>query len=860
MVLDLRKTVILSAIAMIALSLWQASGQLDIAAEMQRIEVVRSVSALRERLENALSSRLAVANSLSDVVAVDPEISQDDFRLYATAAMKRLPSVRSIQLAKDAVVSHVHPLIGNEAAIGHDLLQDPRRRAAVELAIQERSLILAGPVELRQGGTAVIGRVPVFVGEDDGRFWGMATVVIDLMPLLADTGLLDAQDELDLAIRGRDGKGAEGDVFFGDLSVVGDNPVIADILFNGGSWQLMARPVGGWSLIGDNTGVIRALTFQCGLLLAFLIAIFVFLRRVESEPGRLRRAVVDARRQLQAALDTISEGFAYYDANDRLVTFNKNYVKFYGASAPVIQEGARFEDVIRFGAEHGQYALDGRTVDEMVAERVSQHRNPQGTLLQQLGDGRWIQVSERRMPDGGIAGIRTDVTALKRVENELRETNETLEQKVRERVAELDAVAEELRAEVQSKTLLAAVVDAIPSGVTISDARNPDNPLIYCNPGFTDLTGYTMADIDGKNCRFLTGEGTDADARRRIRESVQAGEAVRLEILNYRKSGEAFWNDLSVFPVRDSDGAISNFVGVQMDATGRRAAADEQDRMERQLMEARKFEALGTLAGGIAHEINTPVQYLSDNLSFLKTSFEDLVPVLDACRAVVEAEGTEAREQAVSRLGQTLEDVDYEFLQEELPSAAAQSIEGAERIAQIVRAVREFSHPSERQEMEIDVNAAIETALTVTRNQWKYHAEVETVLSGANPVILGNAGEFNQVVVNLIVNAAQAIEDQRRPDLGTIVVSTRCGDGAVELEISDDGPGIPEEIRSKVFEPFFTTKEPGRGTGQGLAISDAIVRKHGGEMSVAPGAEAGTVFTLRFRAVGQERGGEKAGD
>lgn len=151
MVLDLRKTVILSAIAMIALSLWQASGQLDIAAEMQRIEAVRSASALRERLENALSSRLAVANSLSDVVAVDHEISQSGFRLYA-AAMKRLPSVRSIQLAKDAVVSHVHPLTGNEAAIGHDLLQDPRRRAAVEPAIRERSRILAGPVGLVLGG------------------------------------------------------------------------------------------------------------------------------------------------------------------------------------------------------------------------------------------------------------------------------------------------------------------------------------------------------------------------------------------------------------------------------------------------------------------------------------------------------------------------------------------------------------------------------------------------------------------------------------------------------------------------------------------------------------------------------------
>ncbi len=197
-------------------------------------------------------------------------------------------------------------------------------------------------------------------------------------------------------------------------------------------------------------------------------------------------------------------------------------------------------------------------------------------------------------------------------------------------------------------------------------------------------------------------------------------------------------------------------------------------------------------------------------------------------------------------LRERFEAIDFEFLSEEIPSAADQSAEGVERIAQIVRAVRDFSHPSERQETEVDLNAVIRTAVTVTRNQWKYHAEVVTELADEPPVILGNAGELNQVLVNLIVNAAQAIEDQERSAPGTILIASRCRGDLVELEVSDDGPGIPAAILSKIFEPFFTTKEPGRGTGQGLAISDAIVRKHGGEMTVRPGLEAGTMFVLRF--------------
>lgn len=857
---NLSPRVLASLLGLVAVAFfaWQVVEQMKLSDASHRVAVARDLGVVRARLEHALSGRLALVDGVAALIAVDPELTVDRFERYAAAATSRGARVRSLQLARGAVVTHVYPVDGNQAALGHDLLADPARRESVERTIRNKEFVLSGPVELRQGGTAVIGRLPIFLGEDPETFWGLATVVIDLDHLLDEAAAINREDKLEIALRGRDGTGGAGPLFHGSEALVSDNPVTDDVRFKGGYWQLLARPAGGWSAHLLGGFLPQAMGLQLGLLAALLCALFMLVRRAEAEPGRLRRSIREARSQLQMALDTITEGFACYDADDRLVLFNRRYREFYQDSAPVIVEGTRFADVIRYGAVRGQYPEADGDVEGFIERRIQQHRHPQGTILQQLRSGRWIQISERRTPDGGIAGIRTDVTELKRIEDELRNMNETLEERVRERVAELDRVAEELRAEVESNALLAAVVNAIPNGVTISDPRQPDNPLIYCNPSFTHITGYTLDDIRGRNCRFLTGRGSEPAVRRQLREGIAAAAPVHVEIMNYRKDGSEFWNDLSVFPVGNAEGEVTHFVGVQVDASERREAAGERENMQRRLMEAGKFEALGTLAGGIAHEINTPVQYLSDNLGFLKTAFAELGSVLELLRGAAASDDPSGQSEVLADIRRRLEEIDYEFLAEEIPSATEQSLEGVERIAQIVRAVRDFSHPSERQQTEVDLNAVVRTAVTVTRNQWKYHAEVVTDLSTDPPVIQGSPGELQQVLVNLIVNAAQAIEDQKRSTPGTIVITTRGHDRHAEIEVGDDGPGIPESIRSRIFEPFFTTKEPGRGTGQGLAISDSIVRSHGGEMVVRSAVGAGTTFTLRFDEKVPDKAVEKA--
>ncbi|MFQ5655009.1 MAG: sensor histidine kinase, partial [Planctomycetota bacterium] len=263
------------------------------------------------------------------------------------------------------------------------------------------------------------------------------------------------------------------------------------------------------------------------------------------------------------------------------------------------------------------------------------------------------------------------------------------------------------------------------------------------------------------------------------------------------------------------------------------------------------LESLGQLAAGVAHEINTPIQYVGDNLRFLSDTFTEVKDLLLECRRLLDAarEGEVPRELAV-RLRERLEEADIDYLAEEIPQAVDQTLEGVERVAKIVRSMKEFSHPGTGELTPTDVNKAILSTVTVSRNEWKYVAELETDLAEDLPQVHCIPGEFNQVLLNLIVNAAQAIEGlagRDSEDRGTIVISTHRCDDEVEIRVRDSGTGIPVEARSKIFDPFFTTKEVGRGTGQGLAIAHAaITKKHGGSIRFETELGKGTTFIVRL--------------
>jgi signal transduction histidine kinase/CheY-like chemotaxis protein len=275
----------------------------------------------------------------------------------------------------------------------------------------------------------------------------------------------------------------------------------------------------------------------------------------------------------------------------------------------------------------------------------------------------------------------------------------------------------------------------------------------------------------------------------------------------------------------------------------------ELRRLGRELAAAQKLESVGRLAAGVAHEINTPVQFVSDNVDFVRTSMTDVAAVINAYRNLKDATQTSQDVLTAVRIAEDAEKVaDLDYILENAPQALDSSIEGLGRIATIVRSMKEFAHPDESQKSLADLNQAIRSTLIVANSEYKYVADVDTHF-GELPPVPCYLGEINQVILNLLVNAAHAISDVVKDTgaRGKLTIRTRLDGDAVEISIGDTGTGIPEAAQSKIFEPFFTTKAVGKGTGQGLAIArSVIVNKHGGTLRFETELGKGTTFTIRL--------------
>jgi PAS domain S-box-containing protein len=499
----------------------------------------------------------------------------------------------------------------------------------------------------------------------------------------------------------------------------------------------------------------------------------------ETQIVQIRSRAERAEALLRDAVESISEGFVIYDAEDRLVMCNEAFRKLYPANADMIVPGVRFEDILRSGVARGQYADAYGHEEEWLAARLKRHVDPGGPFEAQLSNGRWLMISERKMADGGIAGLRIDITAMKAAQAAVRESEERLN-----RAQRLARIGSDTRDLVTGKRQWSDESYRIFGLDRTTFDPDVDDFIPYVHPDDRAAIFSSRALIDRGVCpepfeyRIQRPDGTQCQVRREF------------EL------------------VRDETGRAVILLGTLQDVTDLRASQARQKELERQLQHSQRLKALGTLAGGIAHDLNNT-----------------LVPILSLSKMVAARlpEGGEDRED--------LETITF----------------ASERARDLLQQILAFSRKQSAVMTPTDPASVVHKTVQMMRATAPGTVQIIERIEEL-PQIMADAGQLQQVIVNLVTNGIQAIG--KGGGQVTVGVATAApeiaGDigPAVALTVSDTGRGMDAATLERIFEPFYTTKRVGEGTGLGLSVAHGIVSEHGGRIDVASAPGKGTVFTV----------------
>lgn len=363
-----------------------------------------------------------------------------------------------------------------------------------------------------------------------------------------------------------------------------------------------------------------------------------------------------------------------------------------------------------------------------------------------------------------------------------------------------------------------------------------DRAVVFANSAAEAIFGYDPGELLGRDFATLAA-GVD------LRQHSPAP----IEVASRRQSGRDIILELSISDIAPLQ--QNNHLTVLIrDVTQRKT-------LEMQRAQKYKMESIGQLAAGVAHEINTPIQYIGDNIAFLQESYQKIELLLNAHENLLEeVRANRVLQSPIARIDELGDRLNLSYLKREVPQAIEQSLEGVEQVASIVAAMKDFSHPGSTELAPTNLNQLIESAIVISKNEWKYIADLRTGLDRGLPPVVCSPGELRQVLLNLIVNAVDAITEAIKPgssQKGLILIGTRWDGEMAEIRVSDSGAGIPENIRAKVFDLFFTTKEVGKGSGQGLALAySTIVKRHGGTIEFESEMGVGTTFILRLPIAG----------
>lgn len=522
-----------------------------------------------------------------------------------------------------------------------------------------------------------------------------------------------------------------------------------------------------------------------------------------------------AHAHIAAILDTLPAQVAVVDGTGRITHVNASWL--HAAADMSLPEPMRCLP----GADYLS-ALDAKTPDipsagdaaTLLREILAGRREGGSLEYEVMADGRrhfMLQLAPLMPPLTGAVLMRSDVTALRRAEADL------------------------ARSEVRYRMLL----DTMQEGLLFTDAAGR---MTYINGPFCAMVEHDADALAGREALDLVAP----ESRQAFQNLLFPGEAPpSLQEITWltSKGGRAF-SLVSPSILRDSHGHFIGLTAMITNITQRRI-------LESQLAQTQKLEAVGSLATGIAHEINSPVQYLGSNLTFLQHAFDEIMTAYTTCdTALRTARDGSSDVPSIDAALDAMQHLDTAYLRDEAPRALRECLEGVEHIAAIVRSVRQFAHPGNGTVVPVDINFNIESTVNVARSSWRRVASLRLDLAPGLPPVPCVPSEFNQTVLNLLINAVHAIEDRKAEDPaheGSIVITSRLKAGWAEVSVSDNGAGIKPEHAAHVFDPFFTTKPMERGTGQGLAIAHAcIVGRLGGQLFFRSEPGLGSTFFIRL--------------
>lgn len=539
--------------------------------------------------------------------------------------------------------------------------------------------------------------------------------------------------------------------------------------FSKEAWQLRRDGTRFWA-----SGTISPLRDKAGDLRGFVKVIRNLTERKLSEA------------LLTAVLDNALDGIIVIDEQGIIQSFNLTAQKLFGyQETEVIGQNVKMLMPEPYRSEHDGYLGNYRRTGEAriigIGRQVVARRKDGSTFPVDLGVSAFFVEGERH-----FTGVVRDITEQFQREQEL--------------------------------ILRDRAIQAVSQGIFITDPSQPDNPIIYASPGAEQLTGYRVEELIGRNCRFLQGAGTDPEQVKHVREAVRAGRECSVELLNYRKDGTPFWNALFISPVRDEQGQLIHFIGVQADVTERR-------QLEDQLRQSQKLESVGQLASGVAHDFNNLLTVISGYSEVLLMS----LPSNDPMRVSV---------QAISAAG--------------------------ERAAGLTRQLLLFSRQAMTELQVLDLNDVVKESMKLLRRMIGEDIVLTTVLDPHLSRVRADPGHIGQVLMNLCVNARDAM-----PKGGKLTVQTQNIEldepytnthvevqvgRYVLLTVSDTGMGMTPEVNIRIFEPFFTTKGVGKGSGLGLSVVHGIVKQSNGYIGVYSEPGIGTTFKVYLPVVEDDVG------